>query len=76
MMVAYQEIAELAEQLPKADKARLIKHLSGLLRHEIELESPSEMSWHEFLNATYGILADDPIQRWDQGEYEEREPLE
>ena len=29
-----------------------------------------------YFDETYGSLRDTPIQRWDQGEYEEREPLE
>lgn len=29
-----------------------------------------------YFEQTYGILADDPIERGDQGQFEEREPLE
>ncbi|MBD2441680.1 hypothetical protein H6G25_00290 [Dolichospermum sp. FACHB-1091] len=35
-----------------------------------------DIEWHDFINRTYGCLADDPIIRYPQGEYEEREPIE
>ncbi len=31
--------------------------------------------WHDFVDATYGILASDPIMRGTQGEYEVREAI-
>lgn len=36
----------------------------------------NKLEWHDFINMTYGCLADDPITRYPQGEYEEREPIE
>lgn len=36
----------------------------------------SRQSWEDFIHATYGILADDPIERGDQGEYEIRDEIE
>lgn len=76
MMITYQSVVEVADQLPMAEKVRLIEHLSAALRHEMEVEAFKRMPWHEFIERTAGSLADTPIQRWDQGEYEEREPLE
>ncbi len=32
-----------------------------------------EQAWQQFITETYGALADDPIQRGDQGIYEIRE---
>lgn len=32
--------------------------------------------WHDFIEQTYGCLADDPITRYSQGEYTQRETLE
>jgi hypothetical protein len=29
--------------------------------------------WHSFIEKTYGCLADDPIERGNQGEFENRE---
>jgi hypothetical protein len=34
------------------------------------------MRSYEITTKTYGCLADDPIIRYPQGEYEEREPIE
>jgi len=31
-----------------------------------------DLEWHDFINRTYGCLADDPIIRYPQGEYEEK----
>jgi len=35
-MIAYHNVVELADQLPLAEKARLIEHLSAALRHDLE----------------------------------------
>jgi uncharacterized membrane protein YccC len=75
-MIAYQNVVELADQLPLAEKARLIEHLSASMRHDLEVEAFRRMDWHEFIDRTAGSLADTPLQRGEQGEYEEREPLE
>ncbi len=69
------ELIHQAEQLPTADKWRLVTQLL----HSLEQAQTTEITstdWHQFLRKTYGSLRDSPIQRWDQGEYEEREPLE
>ncbi len=34
------------------------------------------LEWHDFIEKTFGCLADDPIVRYPQGEYEERETIE
>ncbi len=34
------------------------------------------LEWHDFIDRTYGCLANNPIIRYPQGEYEEREPIE
>lgn len=35
-----------------------------------------ESDWHKFVHEMYGSLRDSDLRRWEQGEYEEREPLE
>jgi hypothetical protein len=75
-MTLYDTTVELANQLSIYDKVRLMEHLSELLRQDMETEAYKRMPWHEFIERTAGSLADDPVQRWPQGEYEEREPLE
>lgn len=73
-MINYYTVAEMADQLPLADKARLIEHLSAALRHDLEVEAYQRMPWHEFIEWT--AVADDPIERPLQPPMEEREPLE
>jgi hypothetical protein len=75
-MIAYQNVVELADQLRLSEKVRLIEHLSASLRQDLEVEALRRMDWHEFIDRTAGSLSDSPIQRWDQGVYEERESLE
>jgi hypothetical protein len=36
----------------------------------------TRMEWVAFIEATYGSLADDPIERLPQGEYEIRDEIE
>jgi hypothetical protein len=31
--------------------------------------------WHAFIDRTAGSISDPEFRRWEQGEYEEREPL-
>jgi len=69
------ELFEEVERLPAIEKWQLVRHVLHTLEHE-QAASPAPSDWHEFLQATYGSLRNSPIQRWDQGEYEEREPLE
>jgi hypothetical protein len=75
-MIAYQNVVELADQLPMAEKVRLIEHLSAALRQDLEVEAFQRMDWHERLRATYGILADTPLERPPQPPLEAREPIE
>lgn len=68
------ELLDEVERLPVTEKWRLVKHVLRSLEQD---QSASPLSdWHQFLRETYGSLRDTPIQRWDQGDYEEREPLE
>ncbi len=34
------------------------------------------LGWRKFIQDTYGCLADDPIERGEQGQYEDREVIE
>ena len=75
-MTLYDNTVHLVHQLSAYDKVRLMEHLSELLKQDMEAEAYKRMPWHEFIERTAGSLADDPIERWPQGEYEERESLE
>ncbi|MCB9450916.1 MAG: hypothetical protein H6672_05720 [Anaerolineaceae bacterium] len=74
-MLTMRELLKAMDQLPAADKWHLVRHLLHTLEYE-QTGPVASSDWHEFLRATYGILRDTPIRRWEQGEYEEREPLE
>jgi hypothetical protein len=75
MMMNFEQLAREAEHLSNAERWRLVKHLLRLLEYETMVPSPT-LDWQTFLSETYGSMRDAPIQRWSQGEYEEREPLE
>jgi hypothetical protein len=36
----------------------------------------ASLSWHEFIERTYGSCAGQGLKRHDQGQFEEREPIE
>ena len=74
-MTTYEQIVTLTEQLPAAEKWRLVKHVLPLLEKEQAAKS-DDTDWHKSLRESYGALRDDPLQRWPQGEYPERDPLD
>lgn len=61
------------------DKVR-DRYLDVLFRTIRSLETPARpendaATWRQFIAATYGCLADAPIERWEPGALEVREPL-
>ena len=74
-MLTISELLEEVERLPVAERWRVVRHVLRSLEKE-QAASAEHLDWHQFLRKTYGSLRDTPIQRWDQGDYEEREPLE
>ena len=54
---------------------RIIKALVG--PPELIMETPQQeaSNWHQFIEETYGSLADAPIERGEQGQYEIREAI-
>lgn len=74
-MLTINELLHEVERLPAAEKWQLVRHVLRSLEYE-QTTATEQSDWHEFLSMTYGSLRDTPIQRWDQGEYEKREPLE
>lgn len=68
-----QNLLEEVEHLPITDKWRLVNHI---LRYLEQTQVQVKSDWHQALRATYGILADDPIERPPQLPLEERESLE
>jgi hypothetical protein len=68
----FDELFEQLQKLSAIERLRMMELLAVTLQSD--LIQPSE--WHTALNATYGILADDPIERPPQLPIEDREPLE
>ena len=62
-MSAYDQAIELINHMMLVEKARLLEHLSAELKHDIEIEAYKYMPWDQFIDLTYGSLADDPIER-------------
>jgi hypothetical protein len=62
-MTVYEEAVQLANRLSLVEKVRLLEHLSAALKHDLEIEAYRHIPWEQFLDLTYGSLADDPIER-------------
>lgn len=62
-MTTFEEAIQLTSQLSLIEKVRLLEHLSMSLKQDIEVEGYKHMPWEQFVNLTYGSLADDPIER-------------
>jgi hypothetical protein len=75
-MIAYEDVADMANQLPPHEKARLIAHLSMSLRQTLEENQSQNAAWRESLLATFGTLADVPLERPPQPVLETRESVE
>lgn len=73
-MLSIHKLIEEVDHLTAAEKLQLVKHMLEALEQE-KTTSPLASDYQEFLRETYGVLRDTPIERWEQGGYEEREPL-
>ena len=62
-MAVYEEVIQLTSRMTLAEKVRLLEYLSTALKQDIETEAYRHMPWEQFLDLTYGSLADDPIER-------------
>ena len=62
-MAVYDEVIQLTSRMTLAEKVRLLEYLSAALKQDIETEAYRHMPWEQFLDLTYGSLADDPIER-------------
>ncbi len=62
-MTVYEEAVQLANRMTVIEKVRLLEYLSMTLKHDLELEAYRHIPWEQFLDLTYGSLADDPIER-------------
>lgn len=65
----------LFEQVQKLSTTQRLRMME-LLAVSLQTDFVQETDWHTALRATYGILADNPIERPPQLPLEEREPIE
>jgi hypothetical protein len=75
-MTVYEEAVQLTRQMTVVEKVRLLEHLSTALKHELEIEAYKHIPWDQFLDLTYGSLADDPIERNQPLEFDQRDAIE
>lgn len=75
-MTPYEEIVHMAEKLTLAEKVRLMEHLTASLKQDLEIEAFKRMPWQQFIDLTYGSLADDPLERGEQPPEEVRDEIE
>jgi hypothetical protein len=62
-MTVYEQAIQLTSRMTLAEKVLLLQYLSAALKQDIETEAYRHMPWQQFLELTYGSLADDPIER-------------
>jgi len=62
-MNIFDEALQLTERMNLVEKVRLLEHLSTSVKHDLEIEAYKHIPWEQFLDLTYGSLADDPIER-------------
>lgn len=75
-MTLYDQAVQITTQMTLAEKVRLLEHLSHALKQAIETEAYRHMPWDQFIDLTYGSLADDPIERHQPLEMDSRDPIE
>lgn len=62
-MTLYDQAVQLTHRMTLAEKARLLEFLSTSVKLDLETEAYKNMPWEQFIELTYGSLADDPIER-------------
>jgi hypothetical protein len=70
--MTFEALFEYVQRLTPGERLRMME----LMAASLQVDFTQSTDWHESLRATYGILADDPIDRPPQLPIEEREPLE
>lgn len=75
-MNVYEETLQLTTRLSIVEKVRLLEHLSTALKYDLEIEAYKHIPWEQFLELTYGSLADDPIERNQPLEPDVRDEIE
>jgi len=65
-------LIQQVKTLSPTERLRLIEYVAVTLQSDLV----DEEDWHSKLQATYGILADEPVERLPQPPLEERDMLE
>jgi hypothetical protein len=60
----FEALFEQAQQLSPRQRLRLME----LLARSLQTDFVRPTDWHTALRATYGILADEPMNEWEVGE--------
>lgn len=74
-VVTLDEVSALALQLSPLEQAQLMEHLAAALRDMLSNNTPKRQDWLQFIEETAGSLANDPIERGDQGTLEIRDEI-
>ncbi len=69
---ALMDVVAAMHKLTLEEQAQLLEYLSRALQYGIRREAFKDVSWEEFIDMTYGSLADDPIELPER--FKEREP--
>ncbi len=70
----FEDVLAQAQRLTPFQKIRLMERLAASVQRELREFEWQE--WHDFIDQTAGSLADTPVERPAQGDYEKREPIE
>ena len=70
------EVVQAMHKLSLEEKAILLEYLARALQCGIRRETVKDVTWDEFIDMTYGSLADDPIELPERFKARERETME
>lgn len=73
---ALMEVVAAMHKLTLEEQAQLLEYLSRALQYGIRREAFKDISWEDFIDKTYGSLADDPIELPERFKHREVETLE
>lgn len=75
-MTVIEEAIQLTNRMTLAEKAELLEYLSSALKHDLQIEAFKHIPWEQFLELTYGSLANDPLERDQPTQADVRESIE
>jgi hypothetical protein len=76
-----EQVLAQAQTLSALDKVRLVERLFASIERDmemlnsVEVEAARKREWQATVERTAGALADDPLERPPQGEYEQRDNI-